>query len=75
MENYMNNQDLLVNMKKIKSNLKTVITELNNVQNILNQSITFDNVGFKSKEIKNITDKIDIQIKEIDKKMISKLDG
>ena len=71
----MNNQDLLVNMKKIKSNLKTVITELNNVQNILNQSITFDNVGFKSKEIKNITDKIDIQIKEIDKKMISKLDG
>ncbi len=71
----MNNQDLLVNMKKIKSNLKTVITELNNVQNILNQSITFDNVGFKSKEIKNITDKIDIQIKEIDKKMISKLNG
>lgn len=71
----MNDEELLIKMKKVKNNLENVKKELRNVENILNQSITFDNEGFKFKDISKINNKINVQINNLNNKIISKLDS
>ena len=62
-------------MKKIKTNLENVRVHLINIKNILNQSITFDNEGFKSDEISKLTTKINKQINNLNGKIIPKIDN
>ena len=71
----MNDEELIIKMKKIKNNLENVKKELRNVQNTLNQSITFNNEGFKSHDISKINNKINVQINNLNNKIIPKLDS
>ena len=69
----MNDQLLLDNIKKIKSNLELVNNNLKSVQDILNESIKFNNDGFKSNEVSIIITKVDNQINNLNSKIISNL--
>lgn len=69
----MNNEELLKNMKRIKNNLENVKVNLRNAQNILNQSITFNNSGFKSDEINSINRRINTQLNNLNGKIIPKI--
>lgn len=71
----MNNEELLKKMKKVKNNLENARIQLRNAKNILNQSITFDNEGFKSEEISDLSTKLNAQINSINKKIIPKING
>lgn len=67
------NDELLKNMKKIKNNLENTKIQLRNAKNILNQSITFDNEGFKSDDISVLTTKLNKQINNLNNKIIPKI--
>ena len=71
----MNNEEVLKKMKKVKSNLENAKFQLRNAKNILNQSITFDNEGFKLEEISNLSTKLNVQINTLNNKIISKING
>ncbi len=71
----MNEEELLKKMKKIKTNLENTKIQLRNVKNILNQSITFANEGFKSDEISKLTTKLNKQINNLNSKIIPKIDN
>ena len=71
----MNDEELLIKIKKVKNNLENVKKELTNVQNVLNQSITFDNDGFKSDDISKINNKINKQINNLNNKIIPKINN
>lgn len=65
----MNNEQLLRNLIKVKNNLTTVKKELKNAECVLNQSITFNNIGFKSGVISDLNNKINVQINNINRKL------
>ena len=69
------NEELLQKMKKIKNNLENTKLQLRNAKNILNQSITFDNEGFKSDDISKITTKLNKQINNLNSKIIPKINN
>ena len=71
----MNNEEVLNKMKKVKSNLENARIQLRNAKNILNQSITFDNEGFKSEEISSLSTKLNGQINTLNNKIIPKING
>ena len=71
----MNDEELLRKMKKIKNNLENTKLQLRNAKNILNQSITFDNEGFKSDDISKLTTKLNKQINNINSKIIPKINN
>ena len=71
----MNNEEVLKKMKKVKNNLENARVQLRNAKNLLNQSITFDNEGFKSEEISNLNTKLNSQIYNLNNKIIPKING
>ena len=71
----MNNEEVLKKMKRIKNNLENARTQLTNAKNILNQSITFGNEGFKSETISNLNTKLNKQINNLNNKIIPKINN
>lgn len=71
----MNNEELLRKMRRIRNNLENVRDKLNSVESILNQSITFDNNGFKSDEISTLNTKLNRQINNINTKIIPEINN
>ena len=71
----MNNQDLLAKIKKIRNSLEIARKELNNAKDILNDSITFNNTGFKNGDISNLNSRLNTQIYNINNKIIPKINN
>ena len=60
-------------MRSVRSNLENVNLNLRNAQKILDDSITFDNEGFKSEEIVGLIKKSNKQITNINYNIIPNL--
>ena len=71
----MNNEEVLKKMKRVKSNLENARIQLRNAKNILNQSITFDNEGFKSEKISDLSTKLNKQVSNLNNKIIPKINN
>lgn len=69
----MEKQELLLKMNKVKNNLLNVRRQLVEAQKVLNQSISFNNVGFKSTDISKLNQKIELQINSLDKRIIPEI--
>lgn len=68
------NEELKRNIKKIKNDLNLAQTQLNNLSNILNQSITFSGEKFQSDNIDKLSAKLKNNINILNTKIISKID-
>ena len=71
----MENEELLSKIKNVKNNLVSVKHKLKSVQDILSESITFDNKAYKSDTISNFNEKITIQINNLETKIIPKINN
>ena len=71
----MENENLLSKMNLIKNNLEDVRKKLNSAREILNDSITFNNEGFREEKILNLCEKIKYQIDSIDNDLIPKINN
>lgn len=68
------NEELKRNIKKIKNDLNLAQTQLNNLSNILNQSITFSGEKFQSDNIDKLSAKLKNNMNVLNTKIISKID-
>lgn len=66
----METEELLIKMKRVKNNLERVKSNLKSARGILNQSITFNNNGFKENNLKNLDTKLTKQINNLNSKII-----
>lgn len=71
----MNDEELLRKMKRVKNNLENTRRQLKNIKDILNQSITFNNEGFKSDDISKLNNKLNKQINNLNNKIIPKINN
>lgn len=70
----MNNEEISKKINQVKNNLENAKTQLRNAKNILNDSITFDNEGYKDIEIAALNTRLSKQISAINSKIIPNLD-
>lgn len=63
------NFDISLKLNKINNNLQNAKINLNNAQKKINNSITFNGIGFLSEEIKNIINEINYQKNNLNKKI------
>lgn len=66
----MNNSELLEKVKKVRNNLDCCAEKLKNAQDILNESITFDDAGFKSGEIDLLRTQLYVKMIILERKII-----
>lgn len=71
----MNNEENLLNMKKIRNGLLRVKSQIRTVNDIVNQSITINGDGVKNNDISIISTKLDHQIDNLEKKIIFKIEN
>lgn len=71
----MNDEQLLRNIKSIKNNLESTKRQLKKAQDILNQSINFNNDSFKYDDILSLNQRINKQINNLDNKIIPKINN
>lgn len=71
----MNNEENLLNMKKIRNGLLRVKSQIRTVNDIVNQSITINGDGVKNNDISIISTKLDYQIDNLEKKIIFKIEN
>ena len=71
----MNNEELLRKMRKVKTNLENAKYYLGLADDILENSITFNNEGFKSQSINTASSKLNKQINNVRNKIIPKIDS
>lgn len=67
--------DLLEKMKRIKRNLENARENLNLGMDLLNQSITFNDVGYKTNDVSEIREKMNVQIDNLNNKIIPKINN
>lgn len=71
----MNNEENLLNMKKIRNGLLRVKSQIRTVNDIVNQSITINGDGVKNNDISIISTKLDHQMDNLEKKIIFKIEN
>ncbi len=67
------NNELVRKMNKVKNNLESAKNNIRYVKDIMDDSITIDNYIFKDGDFSIIENKLDIQINNLNKKIIPKI--
>ena len=76
MENdIMNNEQIIMNMKRVKNNLEEAKKQLNYFSKSLENSITINGVVFKKNIIKNLQENLNVQINNVNIKIINKINS
>lgn len=68
------NEELKKNIKQIKNDLNLAQSQLNNLSNILNQSITFSGEKFQSDNVNKLSAKLKNNLNVLNNKVIFKID-
>lgn len=69
----MDNEQLINQMKKIRNNLNTVKSNLSKAEQLLSESITINNSTFQLSYYNDLNNRINIQIKNLNNKIIKGL--